>query len=58
MAGLSCRVEPALTVEFPASAQRPAFSALASARFEGIFLLELPYWRDDLASCMAQEDAG
>ena len=58
VAGLSCRVEPALTVEFPAPARRPGFSALASASFESAFSPALPDWRDDLARCMAQKDAG
>jgi len=50
--GLQCAVEPATSGEFPLPAQRPAFSALATASFERVFDVVLPAWRADLEQCL------
>jgi dTDP-4-dehydrorhamnose reductase len=47
-------VLPALTSDFPTPAQRPLYSALDCARFEGVFGLRLPDWEAALALAMEQ----
>jgi len=42
------RMEPASTVEFPAPAERPLFSALNCSRFYDTFGIRLPDWRHAL----------
>lgn len=49
---LQCTVEPATSEEFPLPARRPAFSALATARFRRAFDDALPDWRADLEQCL------
>lgn len=39
---------PALSVDFPTPAQRPLYSALDCSRFEQVFGLRLPEWRETL----------
>ncbi len=50
------RVEPAKTAEFPAPAERPAFSALCCERFEETFGLRMPPWKQALALAMEAEE--
>ena len=45
-------VSPARSDEFPAPARRPAFSALDCGRFQAIFGIELPDWRQALRLAM------
>ncbi len=46
------RMEPASTVEFPAPAERPLFSALNCSRFYDTFGIRLPDWRNTLRLAM------
>lgn len=43
------RIEPAKTVEFPAPAERPAYSVLDCSKYERVFGLRLPPWKKALA---------
>ncbi|GAB4493248.1 MAG: dTDP-4-dehydrorhamnose reductase [Anaerolineales bacterium] len=43
---------PAKTEEFPAPAQRPAYSALDCRKFEDTFGLVIPHWRENLQLAM------
>ena len=45
---------PALTADFPTSAQRPLFSALDCAKFKRTFGFHLPGWHQALALAMQQ----
>jgi len=47
------RVAPITTAEYPTPARRPAYSVLATARFEATFGFGLPDWRVALARCIA-----
>lgn len=46
--GLVASIQPAHTVDFPAPAQRPLFSALDCSKFEQTFDLRLPAWQTSL----------
>lgn len=50
--GLVSSIQPTRTVDFPAPAQRPLFTALNCAHFETTFNLRLPEWQDALALAM------
>jgi dTDP-4-dehydrorhamnose reductase len=45
-------IQPARTEEFPSPAQRPLFSALNCDRFQAVFGLQLPDWKDALKMAM------
>jgi dTDP-4-dehydrorhamnose reductase len=48
------RVVPISTADYPTPAKRPAYSVLATAKFERSFGFALPAWRASLARCLAQ----
>jgi dTDP-4-dehydrorhamnose reductase len=52
-AGLEVEVERARPGEFPHKARRPAFSALASDRLEGLGVAPLAHWREGLRAYLA-----
>jgi dTDP-4-dehydrorhamnose reductase len=47
------RVVPITTAEFPTPAKRPAYGVLATGKFEQVFGIALPAWRDALSRCLA-----
>jgi dTDP-4-dehydrorhamnose reductase len=49
------RLEPSLTSEFPAPAVRPAMTPLNCDKFESVFGLRLPDWRDCLRLAMSTQ---
>ncbi|MBK1706809.1 dTDP-4-dehydrorhamnose reductase [Halochromatium glycolicum] len=51
--GSDCRLNPIPTSEYPAPAQRPAYSVLDTGHFRRTFGLALPDWRHSLALCLA-----
>jgi len=52
LCGKDCIVNPCLTAEFPAKAERPHYSVLDKSKAKETFGFEIPYWRDSLAKCM------
>ena len=49
LAGITtCAVQPCHSDEFPAKAQRPAYSVLDKTRFKATFGVTVPYWLDSL----------
>jgi dTDP-4-dehydrorhamnose reductase len=44
---------PLTTSEFPTKATRPAFSVMSKNKIKKTFGMEIPYWRDSLAICIA-----
>jgi dTDP-4-dehydrorhamnose reductase len=53
-AGIDCRVRRITTAEFGARAPRPPISILRSEKD----VPELPHWREGLAACLAELQAG
>jgi dTDP-4-dehydrorhamnose reductase len=52
ISGTDVKVFPIRTSEFPAKAQRPAFSVMDKAKIKATFDMEIPYWRDSLKICI------
>lgn len=51
--GLSCRLVPISSNEFPAPARRPSYSVLDNGKLREALGLALPDWRLSLAHCLA-----
>ena len=55
LAGItSCRVRPLHTAEYPTAAARPYYSVLDKTKIKQTYGLDIPYWEDSLAECVAQ----
>ena len=52
LAGISCRVSPIATKDYPTPAKRPFFSVLDKSLIRNSFAIEIPYWRDSLKACI------
>lgn len=52
LSGLSCRVSPIETREYPTPATRPHYSLLNKHKIKADFALTIPYWRDSLQDCL------
>jgi dTDP-4-dehydrorhamnose reductase len=48
------RLKPITTPEYPTPARRPAYSVLDTSKFESVFALAPPDWREALGRCMAR----
>ncbi|MDX9881842.1 MAG: dTDP-4-dehydrorhamnose reductase [Prolixibacteraceae bacterium] len=47
-AGLSCKVIPITTDEYPLPAPRPAYSVMDKSKIKRIFGIEIPHWKESL----------
>ena len=52
--GISCKVRPIETKDYPTAAKRPSFSVLNKSKIKKDFEIEIPYWRDSLAICISK----
>ncbi len=50
----SCKVLPLHTSEYPTPAARPHYSVLDKTKIKQTFGLEIPWWADSLAECVAR----
>jgi dTDP-4-dehydrorhamnose reductase len=50
------RLVPITSAEYPTAAVRPAYTVLATAKFEQAFGFSLPHWRDTLQRCLAASE--
>jgi len=58
LAGIkTCHVSPLHTDEYPAAAPRPNYSVLDKTKIKRVFGIEVPYWEDSLALCVAELEA-
>ena len=48
-----CKILPVSASQYPTSAKRPQFSVLSKQKIKETFDIEVPYWRDSLAQCIA-----
>jgi dTDP-4-dehydrorhamnose reductase len=51
-AGLSCRVKPIRTEDYPTPARRPAWSVMDCSRIQQRFGLSIPAWQDSVRECV------
>lgn len=55
LAGITgCHVRPLHTSEYPTPAARPHYSVLDKTKIKRTYGLEIPYWEESLAECVAQ----
>ena len=52
----SCHVKPLHTSEYPTLAKRPAYSVLDKTKIKETYDIEIPYWEESLADCIASLD--
>ncbi|MBK8923278.1 MAG: dTDP-4-dehydrorhamnose reductase [Saprospirales bacterium] len=50
--GITCRVIPIESKDYPLPAPRPPFSVLNKAKIKTAFGLQIPHWRDSLLRCL------
>ena len=53
-AGVKCRVTPIRSEEYAYKTPRPAYSVLDKAKIKKTFGIDIPYWTDSLALCLAR----
>ena len=55
IAGITtCHVRPLHTSEYPTPANRPHYSVLDKTKIKQTYHLEVPYWEESLAACIAK----
>ena len=55
IAGIAtCHVRPLHTTEYPTPANRPHYSVLDKTKIKQTYNLEVPYWEESLAACIAK----
>ncbi|UZD23870.1 dTDP-4-dehydrorhamnose reductase [Algoriphagus halophytocola] len=52
--GLSCKVNPILSAEYPTPTARPHYSVLDKGAVKKDFGIEIPYWRVSLKECITK----
>ncbi len=52
LSGISCRITPIETVEYPLPATRPFYSVLNKNKIKRRFHMTIPDWRDSLEECL------
>ena len=50
----ACKVNPLHTEEYPTPAARPHYSVLDKTKIKQTYGIEVPYWQDSLAECIAK----
>mgnify|MGYP003385915641 CR=1 FL=1 len=57
LSGVSCRVLPIETKDYPTPAKRPHYSVLNKAKIKQAYGIQIPYWKEALQRCLqALED--
>lgn len=51
-AGISCKVKPIKTADYPTPAMRPHYSVLDKSKIKKDFEIEIPYWKESLQRCI------
>jgi dTDP-4-dehydrorhamnose reductase len=50
---VECKVNPITSEQYPTPAKRPHYSILNKAKIKSDFGIDIPYWKDALAACLA-----
>jgi dTDP-4-dehydrorhamnose reductase len=51
-AGMTCKVNPVLSKDFPQLAKRPSYSVMDKSRIKEDYEILIPQWRSSLIKCM------
>uniref|UniRef100_UPI0032175E95 dTDP-4-dehydrorhamnose reductase n=1 Tax=uncultured Draconibacterium sp. TaxID=1573823 RepID=UPI0032175E95 len=51
LSGVSCKVNPVLSDQFPTPAKRPHYSVLNKSKIRNTFGIEIPHWKESLRVC-------
>lgn len=54
MSGLSCKVNPVTTAEYPTKTERPAYSVLDKTKIKKTFEIRIPEWQEALGRCLEE----
>jgi dTDP-4-dehydrorhamnose reductase len=54
LAGVSCKVNPIATAQYPTKAKRPQYSVLDKTKIKSVFNLSIPDWEDSLNICITE----
>ena len=52
LAGLTCKINPIETKDYPTPAKRPSYSLLNKAKIKNDYNIEIPYWKESLSSAL------
>ncbi len=52
LSGITCKINPIETKDYPLPAVRPFYSVFNKAKIKKQFGIEIPYWRDSLKECI------
>jgi dTDP-4-dehydrorhamnose reductase len=53
-AGLSCKINPITTIQYPTPAKRPAWSVLDKTKIQQTFGVNIPDWKGSLYICLSR----
>lgn len=51
-AGISCKIVPIRSKDFPSAAKRPFYSVLDKSKIKETYSIEIPHWRSSLKNCI------
>ncbi len=52
--GVSCKINPIESKDYPTPAPRPHYSVLNKAKIKQAYSLDIPYWKDSLVTCLEE----
>lgn len=52
ISGVSCKIDPVLSDQFPTAAKRPHYSVLDKSKIKNTFGITIPYWKESLKICI------
>ncbi len=50
--GITCKIHPLLSKDFPRPARRPFYSVLDKSKIKNTYNIKIPYWKDSLQICL------
>jgi len=53
--GITCKVKPIKTKDFPTPAKRPHYSVMDKTKIKEHFFIEIPHWREALLRCYSKK---
>lgn len=53
LSGLSCRINPITTADYPTAAIRPPYSVLDTTKVQQVYGIKPAYWKESLSHCLS-----